>query len=397
MMCPCEDGPSGPLPATDLTIGVTGLNATDNPGPGVSVIRSLRHEVGFTGRVVGLAYDSLEPGVYARDLVDASYLMPYPSEGGEALFERLCEIQRRAGIDVLLPTLDAEIPAFISLAERLKGLGIRTFLPTREQFDLRSKVNLERLARRADVSVPRTVVVSDPETLHRLDRDLCYPMVVKGPVHDAAVAHDYGDLRAAFEQARLRWGLPVIVQEFVQGEEYDVAVLGDGAGTLLGAVPMKKMFLTDKGKGWVGVAIQEPRLAEMTRRLIETLGWRGPCEVEVIREQGTGAYRLLEINPRFPAWVYLSAGAGMNLPYACALLAGGRSVPPFRSFRVGTLFVRISVEQIAHISDLERITSAGELLHRAAGGEGVGQDAGGAAPYLGGNGKRSILTPGRGE
>ena len=25
-----------------LTIGVTGLNATDNPGPGVSVLRSLR-------------------------------------------------------------------------------------------------------------------------------------------------------------------------------------------------------------------------------------------------------------------------------------------------------------------------------------------------------------------
>lgn len=38
-----------------LTIAVTGLNATDNPGPGVSVLRSLRLAPDFDGRLVGLA------------------------------------------------------------------------------------------------------------------------------------------------------------------------------------------------------------------------------------------------------------------------------------------------------------------------------------------------------
>ena len=55
---------------TNATVAVTGLNATDNPGPGISVIRALRHSERFCGRVVGLAYDNLEPGVYARELVD---------------------------------------------------------------------------------------------------------------------------------------------------------------------------------------------------------------------------------------------------------------------------------------------------------------------------------------
>ena len=36
------------------TVAVTGLNATENPGPGVSVIRAIREGEGFKGRIVGL-------------------------------------------------------------------------------------------------------------------------------------------------------------------------------------------------------------------------------------------------------------------------------------------------------------------------------------------------------
>ena len=34
------------LASSQLTVAVTALNATDNPGPGVSVIRALRHDPG---------------------------------------------------------------------------------------------------------------------------------------------------------------------------------------------------------------------------------------------------------------------------------------------------------------------------------------------------------------
>ncbi|MEZ4409836.1 MAG: hypothetical protein R3A52_25690 [Polyangiales bacterium] len=75
-----------------LTVAVTGLNATDNPGPGVGVIRSLRYHRDDV-RVIGLAYDALEPGVYADGLVSDVYLIPYPSQGIEPLRERLAYIR----------------------------------------------------------------------------------------------------------------------------------------------------------------------------------------------------------------------------------------------------------------------------------------------------------------
>jgi carbamoyl-phosphate synthase large subunit len=48
-------------------------------------------------------------------------------------------------LDVVIPTLDAELPAFVDLAPTLAAWGVGTMLPTREQLDLRSKARLAAL------------------------------------------------------------------------------------------------------------------------------------------------------------------------------------------------------------------------------------------------------------
>ena len=52
-----------------LTIAVTGLNNTDNPGPGIPFIRGLKEAKSFNARIIGLAYENLEPGIYMKDIV----------------------------------------------------------------------------------------------------------------------------------------------------------------------------------------------------------------------------------------------------------------------------------------------------------------------------------------
>ena len=53
-----------------VTIAVTALNAIDSPGPGVPVIRGLKEASSFDARIIGIAYESLEPGIYMHDLID---------------------------------------------------------------------------------------------------------------------------------------------------------------------------------------------------------------------------------------------------------------------------------------------------------------------------------------
>jgi carbamoyl-phosphate synthase large subunit len=350
---------SGPL--RSFTVAVTGLNATDNPAPGVAVIRSLRAAPGFLGKLLGLAYDALDSGLYSTEIgLDAGLLIPYPSQGVEALGARLREIHQRHHIDVIIPTLDSELPAFIALEPELRELGIRMFLPTRDQFELRSKVRLAELGQKAGLDVPAQQVLSDVAEVHRLPPELPYPLVVKGVFYGATVVRGPDEAAAAFHAVVARWGLPVIVQRFHAGQEYDVVAVGDGRGGMVGAVPMRKLLLSDKGKGWAGVAVKDPHLLDAARRFFAATSWRGPCELEILKTP-EDRYLLIEVNPRFPAWCHLASGAGQNLPWAVARLALGEPVDPMTEFRAGTLFVRISLDLIASMDDFQALSTEGEL------------------------------------
>jgi carbamoyl-phosphate synthase large subunit len=151
-----------------------------------------------------------------------------------------------------------------------------------------------------------------------------------------------------------------VVQEFVDGEEYNVIALGDGLGGLLGAVAMKKMLLTDKGKGWAGITIKAPALIELAAQFMKATQWVSGCEIEVIRDK-QGNHHVIEINPRFPAWVHLSTAAGINMPHLLTQIALGRAIIPQREYKVGTMFVRISLDQIVDFADFQQFIISGEL------------------------------------
>ena len=93
-----------------LTIGVSGINAVDNPGPGVGVARSLREAADLDVRIVGLAYDAMEPGIYMDQVVDEAYLLPYPSAGHDAYRARLLYDARALDGEPVLPDGDIELP-----------------------------------------------------------------------------------------------------------------------------------------------------------------------------------------------------------------------------------------------------------------------------------------------
>jgi carbamoyl-phosphate synthase large subunit len=59
--------------------------------------------------------------------------------------------------------------------------------------------------------------------------------------------------------------------------------VGDGEGGILGMVPQKKLVITDKGKGFGGVVVNNPDLFDFAHKVISLLKWRGPCELEVMR------------------------------------------------------------------------------------------------------------------
>jgi carbamoyl-phosphate synthase large subunit len=344
-----------------MNIAVTGLNNVDNPGPGVPVIRGIKDAPEFSGKIIGLMYDSLEPGAYMKNVTDKNYLIPYPAGGLEPFFERLKFIHSKEKIDIIIPTLDAELYAFIKLEPRLNQLGIRMFLPTLEHLNLRSKDKLSSFCNTNNIVAPRSLLINSLKDIHKIPVELSFPIAIKGIFYDAYIANNIEEAQSYFKKISSKWGLPIIAQEFIKGEEYNVVVLGDGKGGSIGSIPMKKLFVTDKGKGWAGVTIEDQTLLDTSAKIIASLGWKGGAELEFVKEKGNNKFYLLEINPRFPAWVYLAVAAGQNLPFALYKLAMEKEVDKFETYEVGKIFIRYSWDLITDMKKFEQITVQGEL------------------------------------
>lgn len=343
-----------------LTVAITGMNAVpDNPGAGLAVARCLREAYGERIRIVGLGYDALDPGLHRREYCDSAHLISYPGSGADTLLARLAEIHETECIDVLLPCLDAELPLVIALAPQLAALGIRSYLPSAEQLARRAKDRLPELADEAGVATPETLSISNIDFFRDCDRKgWPFPLVVKGGFYDARIATCRADAESAFRAIAAEWGMPVLVQRRITGEECNLTGIGDGTGALLGEVMMKKRATTGRGKAWAGISIQDESLADAARRLIAALKWKGPVEIEVMRDS-QGAYQLIEINPRFPAWIYLSQGVGRNLPALLLSLAFGEKPPPLAAPQPGILFIRYAQETIVPLSSFESLMMAG--------------------------------------
>jgi carbamoyl-phosphate synthase large subunit len=344
-----------------ITVAVSGLNNIDSPGPGIPVIRALKESQEFEVRIIGLSYETLEPGIYMHDLVDKSYSIPLPSSGMDSLLTRIEYIHQQEKLDVIIPNFDAELHSFIKLGPKLKSdYGISTFMPDLETFESRHKSVLYEFGEKNGVKVPKAKMINSPSEINYLGDEFSYPLVVKGKYYDASIAASPEQAVNYFHKISNKWGLPIIIQEFVSGNEVNVTAIGDGNGNCIGAVPMRKLYITDKGKAWAGISLLDEELITITNRVIANSKWRGGCELEFIKSKN-GDYYLLEMNPRFPAWVYLAVGCGQNHPEALIKLAMGLKVEPFTTYESGKLFVRYSFDQIVSLEEYEKISTLGEL------------------------------------
>ena len=352
--------PIGLTEKRKLVIAVTALNAIDSPGPGIAVIRAIRECPDFDTRIIGLNYEALEPGIYMHDLVDKTYQIPYPSAGTESLLLRLETIHNIEHIDLVIPNFDAELFNFIKLRDKLNGLGIRTFLPDLEPFEARHKMLLHKFGKKHHLMVPEDRMIYQSSELNAASDELDFPLVVKGKYYDAEIVNSREEAQKAFFRLQAKWGLPVIVQKFIRGTEINIAALGDGQGNTISVIPMRKLYITDKGKAWAGITIEDSSFIDLAHKFIKVTKWRGGCELEIMQTTEGISY-IMEVNPRFPAWIYLTAAAGQNQPAALVKMALGETVEPYKNYEVGKMFIRYSWDLITDVSEFQIISGKGEL------------------------------------
>ncbi len=214
------------------------------------------------------------------------------------------------------------------------------------------------VAEKIGADLPQTKVVNSLDALVKAVEEIGLPVMVKGSLYKAYRAYTMPEAVNHFHNLVAEWGYPIIVQQVVSGDELNVVGVGDGQGESLGLVGVKKICVTALGKIWTGVTVRNEPMLQAAKEFIRQFKWHGPFELECIL--GQNKLYLIEVNPRFPAWVYLAKGVGVNLPARLVRRSHGLPVEPLENYEAGKLFIRYSYDLVTDMNSFQKAITRGE-------------------------------------
>ena len=277
--------------------------------------------------VVAADPNPLAPAQYAADVRVAVPRIDDPSY--VPALRSLCD---EHGVRAVVPLTDLDIEV---LAHARVAGELPAFVPdpetARATFD---KYEAHLLLSRLGLPSPPTVLPGEPVP--------SYPVMVKPRQGSGARSiHPAQDARAAeFFVDYVKE--PTMIQRLMDGPEFSIDCLSDLDGRCLNAIP-RTMIESRGGESIKGTVIDDPELIDLGRRVVEALGVRGPCTVQVFRDSELGL-GITDVNTRFggafPAPMY-AALPGRTYPELIVRMASGERVEPHvGAFRAGVTFTR---------------------------------------------------------
>jgi carbamoyl-phosphate synthase large subunit len=278
--------------------------------------------------VVACDPNPISPAQYAATVRASVPLIRDP--GYVPALQRLCE-QHDVGAIVPLTDLDIEVLARARADGRLPQALVPDPNIASATYD---KYEAHLLLERLGLPSPPTALPGEEVA--------AYPVMVKPRRGSGARSiHPARDADEAAFFARYV-DEPVMVQKLMDGPEFSIDTLSDRDGRCLNAIP-RTMIESRGGESIKGTVIDDPELVGLARDVVEALGTRGPCTVQVFRDKDIGL-GITDVNTRFggayPAPMY-AALPGRTYPELIVRMARGEPVEPHvGEFRSGLTFTR---------------------------------------------------------
>jgi len=276
----------------------------------------------------------------------ASFVYPSPYREPAAFLHVLRREAAARGTRLLLPMTEVTTHLLVQHRADLAGLAIP--FGTAEALEaLTDKRSVHALAKQLDIPVPETRLVECPDAAAMATAGLQFPVVMKpyrsriwsqGRWISAAVryASSLDELRRLAQTLEAFSRHPFLVQEYVEGHGAGVFGLYDqGRPLTFFAHRRLRERPPSGGASVLSESVElDPHLRELTRRILDHVGWHGAAMVE-FKVRPDGRPYLMEINPRFWGSLQLAIHAGVDFPWLAYQLAAGITPDPVDRYRIG--------------------------------------------------------------
>ena len=295
---------------TNTVIAITGASCHHLPMPGASLAAAISQRTADRAiKLIYLAENYQETGCYRADLFDA-VVSWNPKLDLKQLSKKIGNLCQAHKIDVIIPCLDRHVYQLTQLRNTLSAFGVKTLLP--EFYQIKKICNYPIVVNSKTMHgfSPNSIAVQNDHALDQAVKTMRYPFFLKILGSDKSCIKRVAStqmLNSAKLIINSRKHSQFVAQKAVDGEHFSVCGLAAQNSELLSSIVIKSIQSCQIGKIWVASPVTDSAsipFIHMLKTLVNEFKWVGPIEIDCIRDKYTEAIYCIDINPRFPSWIY---------------------------------------------------------------------------------------------
>lgn len=255
---------------------------------------------------------------YHTKYVDERYLGIDSHEKGYA--EWILDFLKEHHFDVLIPTSDTSAEFMSFHKEKLQPLtGV--LMPGREVFKKGyNKNELMKVCRKNGFPHPFTVDLTGFNGLDAQDLEkFPYPGLLKPNLTSGGrgmtLVNNYEELKKVYPAIHAQYG-ECHLQQFIKagGRQVKVQIMTnkDGNPAYSSVIWKQRYYPVNGGSSCCNITIDEPETAKMCGDVLQTIGWVGFADFDLIENPDTHELLIMEINPRIPACIRSAFKSGVD-------------------------------------------------------------------------------------
>lgn len=297
-----------------------------------SIADYFRKHLNSSDMIIGTSNTELTPGFNS---CDKAFVMP--SIKDEDYLTKFLELCKKEKIDAVLSFFDLDIEKISKIREDLEKEGITPIFPdsnvSKICFD---KFETHEFLKNNGFNSPQTYIDLELAIEDIEKEKLSFPLIVKprfgfGSKH-LFVARNMEELKIFF-----KYGPDMIVQEFMEGQEYGYDILNDLNGKALSCVVRKKYSMRS-GETDQAITVKSKKLVKEGINLANSLKNIGPLDVDFFVHNEK--VFILEMNPRFGGGYPLSQLAGADFPSLICKMIKGEKLEPINDYKEGVVMMK---------------------------------------------------------
>ena len=271
------------------------------------IVQYFKKELNGKGNVVATDCSNLAPAIYEADKF---YIVPRID--ADNYIDIILDICQKEKIDTLISLIDPELSLIAKNIEKFKAIGVNPVISDYDKVEMCfNKYEMYKFLINNNFKTAKSYINKEEFYKDLEDGKITFPVFVKPVTGSASI--NINKITSK-EELEVLWKMsdPLIIQEFMNGQEYGIDTYIDMISKETVLIFLKKKLKMRAGETDKALSVKNEKLFKLIKEFVEKAGFVGIIDIDVFEVDGE--YYISEVNPRFGGGYPFAYETGANVP-----------------------------------------------------------------------------------